>query len=178
MHRIGRRRLPPANTLWRIAWWMEVVCTVMLTQALQTNYDFLITGARIVDGTGAPWFVGDVAISGDRIAAIGELHDAKAIERIDASALVVAPGFIDVQGQSEFNILVDGRAASKITQGVTTEITGEGNSIAPVNDRLLEDLEPGAKKYGVDLDWRSLDEYFRHFERARPAINLGTFVGA
>lgn len=147
-------------------------------QAQQTNYDFLIVGAHIVDGTGAPWFGGDIAISGDRIAAIGDLQNAKATKRIEASGLVVSPGFIDVQGQSEFNILVDGRAASKITQGVTTEITGEGTSIAPVNDRLLEDLEPGAKKYGVDLDWRSLEEYFHHFDRARPAINLGTFVGA
>jgi N-acyl-D-amino-acid deacylase len=146
--------------------------------AQQPNYDFIISGARVVDGTGAAWFYGDVAIKGDRIAALGDLRNASAKERIDARDLVVSPGFIDVQGQSEFNILVDGRAASKITQGVTTEITGEGTSIAPVNDRLLEDLRPGAEKYHVDLDWRSLDEYFRHFERARPAINLGTFVGA
>jgi dihydroorotase/N-acyl-D-amino-acid deacylase len=75
-------------------------------------------------------------------------------------------------------VLVDNRAASKITQGVTTEITGEGSSIAPVNDRLLEDMRDGARKYGVALDWRSLDEYLRRFDRARPAINLGTFVGA
>src|SRR5207247_2176396 len=98
--------------------------------------------------------------------------------RIDAAGLVASPGFIDVQGQSEFNVLVDGRAASKITQGVTTEITGEGTSIAPVNARLIEDMRERAKKYNVTLDWRSLDEYFQHFERAHPAINLGTFVGA
>jgi N-acyl-D-amino-acid deacylase len=147
-------------------------------RAQQPTYDFIISGARVVDGTGAPWFYGDVGIRGDRIAALGDLGHASAKERIDGRGLVVSPGFIDVQGQSEFNILVDGRAASKITQGVTTEITGEGTSIAPVNDRLLEDRRPEAQKYHVDLDWRSLDEYFRHFERARPAINLGTFVGA
>src|SRR5262249_28405461 len=134
--------------------------------------------ARIVDGTGAPWYVGDIGIRGDRIAAVGDLHGAAAPLRIDATGLVASPGFIDVQGQSEFNILVDGRAASKITQGVTTEITGEGTSIAPLNDRLIEDLRDRAQKYGVALDWRSLDEYFRHFERARPAINLGTLIGA
>jgi len=150
----------------------------VLSHAQQPNYDFIITGARIVDGTGAPWFVGDIGIVGDRIAAIGDLHDAAAKKRVDAAGLIASPGFIDVQGQSEFNVLVDGRAASKITQGVTTEITGEGTSIAPLNERLLDDLQPSAKKYGVDLDWRSLDEYFRHFEHARPAINLGTFVGA
>ena len=152
--------------------------TAALSHAQQPNYDFLITGARIVDGTGAPWFVGDVGIVGDRIAAIGDLHNATAAKRVDAAGLVASPGFIDVQGQSELNLLVDGRAASKITQGVTTEITGEGTSIAPLNHRLLEDLKPSAEKYGVDIDWRSLDEYFRHFERARPTINLGTFVGA
>lgn len=150
----------------------------LATHAEPNNYDFIITRARIVDGTGAPWFYGDIAISGDRIAALGDLHNASARERIDAKGLVAAPGFIDVQGQSEFNVLVDGRAASKITQGVTTEITGEGTSIAPVNERLLEDLRPAAEKYHVELDWRSLDDYFRHFERARPAINLGTLVGA
>src|SRR5215469_13289393 len=92
----------------------------------QAPYDFIISGARVVDGTGAPWFIGDIAISGDRIAAMGDLRNGAAKTRINGSGLVVSPGFIDVQGQSEFNLLVDNRAASKITQGVTTEITGEG----------------------------------------------------
>jgi N-acyl-D-amino-acid deacylase len=144
----------------------------------QRTFDFLIAGAHIVDGTGAPWFIGDIGIVGDRIGAMGDLHDASAKQRIDASGMVVSPGFVDVQGQSEFNLLVDNRAASKITQGVTTEITGEGTSIAPLNDRLLEDLKDGANKYGVRLDWRSLDEYLERLDRAHPAINLGTFVGA
>ncbi len=144
----------------------------------QRTFDFLFTGAHIVDGAGAPWFVGDIGIVGDRIAAMGDLHDASAKQRINASGLVVAPGFIDVQGQSEFNLLVDNRAASKITQGVTTEITGEGTSIAPLNDRLLEDLKDSADKYGVKLDWRSLAEYLDRLDRVHPAINLGTFVGA
>jgi N-acyl-D-amino-acid deacylase len=156
-----------------------VLCfTALAARAQQPAYDFIISSARIVDGTGAAWFYGDVGLKGDRIAAMGDLQKASAAQRIDAHGMVVSPGFIDVQGQSEFNILVDGRAASKITQGVTTEITGEGTSIAPLNDRLLEDFRPEAEKYHVDLDWRSLDEYFRHFQRARPAINLGTFVGA
>jgi N-acyl-D-amino-acid deacylase len=164
------------------------LCSLVISLALslmatrssgqQRTFDFLITGARIVDGTGSPWFVGDIGIVGDRIAAMGDLHDAPATQQIDASGLVVAPGFIDVQGQSEFNLLVDNRAASKITQGVTTEITGEGTSIAPLNDRLLEDLKDSANKYGIKLDWRSLDEYLDRLDRAHPAINLGTFVGA
>src|ERR1041385_4821668 len=93
------------------------------------RFDVVIANGRIVDGTGAPWYRGDVGITGDRIAAIGNLSTAAAGSRIDAANLVVAPGFIDLLGQSEFNVLVDGRAASKITQGVTTEVTGEGSSI-------------------------------------------------
>jgi N-acyl-D-amino-acid deacylase len=146
--------------------------------AQNAAYDLIISGARIVDGTGAPWFVGDIAISGDRIAAMGDLRNAAAKKRVDASGLFASPGFIDVQGQSEFNLLVDNRAASKITQGVTTEITGEGTSIAPLNDRMVADLEDDAQKYSVKLDWRSLDEYLTRLDHVHPAINLGTFVGA
>jgi dihydroorotase/N-acyl-D-amino-acid deacylase len=148
------------------------------SRAGESEYDYVIAGARIVDGTGSPWFVGDIAIRGDKIAAMGDLHDARAKKRIDATGLIVAPGFIDVQGQSEFNVMVDNRVASKIMQGVTTEITGEGTSIAPVSDRMLQESADQAKKYGVALDWHSLDEYFQHFTRIHPAINLGTFVGA
>jgi N-acyl-D-amino-acid deacylase len=145
--------------------------------------DFIISGGHIVDGTGAPWVAGDIGIAGDRIVTIGDLSQASSSKRIDATGLVVSPGFIDVQGQSEFNLLIDNRAASKITQGVTTEITGEGTSIAPLNDRLkkqpdFDANEESAKKYGVTLDWFSLGEYFQHLERTKSAINLGTFVGA
>ena len=157
---------------------LTLLFSAVAGRAQTTKYDLLISGARLVDGTGAPWFVGDIGVVGDRIAAIGDLHDAAAKKRIGAAGLVASPGFIDVQGQSEFNVLVDNRAASKITQGVTTEITGEGESIAPLNDRLLDDLKDSAKKYAVALDWRSLDEYLHRFEAVRPAINLGTFVGA
>jgi dihydroorotase/N-acyl-D-amino-acid deacylase len=149
-----------------------------LNLAQQPQYDFVLAGAHIVDGTGSPWFAGDIGIVGDRIAAIGDLSKASAAKRVSAAGLVASPGFIDVQGQSEFNVLVDNRAASKITQGVTTEITGEGTSIAPINDRMRKDAQDAATKYGVTLDWSSLAEYFRHFERSKSAINLGTFVGA
>ena len=134
----------------------------------------------MVDGTGAPWMRADVGIVGDRIMRIGNLAGASAKQRIDATNLVVAPGFIDMLGQSEFNILVDNRAASKILQGITTEITGEGTSIAPLNERTLkEDFGGQAAHRGVSIDWRTLAEYFARLERrTHPAINLGTFVGA
>jgi dihydroorotase/N-acyl-D-amino-acid deacylase len=143
------------------------------------RFDVLLVNGRIVDGSGAPWFRGDVGIVGDRIAAIGALKDASAGTTIDAADLVVAPGFIDLLGQSEFNVLVDGRAASKLLQGVTTEITGEGSSIAPVNDRLIGEATPSATHFGVVIDWRTLGDYLRRLElRSHPAINVGTFVGA
>ena len=142
-------------------------------------FDIVITGGRIVDGTGAPWYRGDVGIVGDRIQAIGDLPSGTAATRIDATGLVVAPGFIDMLGQSEFNVLVDNRAASKITQGVTTEITGEGSSIAPVNDRMVQDRLRAYQHFAIVPDWRTLSEYFRRLEeRTHPAINLGTMVGA
>jgi N-acyl-D-amino-acid deacylase len=92
---------------------------------------------------------------------------------------VAAPGFIDLLGQSEFNVLVDGRAASKVYQGVTTEVTGEGSSIAPVNYRMIREAAPSAQHYGVAQNWRTLADYFRRLEQqSKPAINMATFVGA
>jgi N-acyl-D-amino-acid deacylase len=146
------------------------------------RFDVVIANGRVVDGTGAPWFKGDVGVLGDHIAAVappGALSGAQASLRVDATNLVVAPGFIDLLGQSEFNVLVDGRAASKLLQGVTTEVTGEGSSIAPVNDRMIQDGAASAAHFGVAQDWRTLADYFRRLEqKSHPAINIGTFVGA
>lgn len=141
-------------------------------------YDLVLSGGRVVDGTGAPWFRADVGVIGDRIAAVGDLKNAAATRRIDASGLVVTPGFIDMLGQSEYEVLVDNRAASKITQGITTEITGEGSAIAPLNARMIADGRDTWRRFGVTPDWTTLDGYWKAFRRARPAINLGTFVGA
>ena len=148
--------------------------------AAQTSdaFDVVIANGRVVDGTGAPWYRADIGIVGDRIVAIGRLAGRDAKTRVDASNLVVAPGFIDMLGQSEFNVLVDPRAASKITQGITTEITGEGSSIAPLNDTLVKSAQPQYDRFKVTLDFRTLDQYFARLERNRPALNVGTFVGA
>ena len=140
--------------------------------------DLLFAGGRVVDGTGAPWFRADVCVVGDRIAGVGWMPQATARRRIDASRLVVAPGFIDMMGQSEYDLLVDSRAASKITQGITTEITGEGSSIAPLNARMLEAGRAAYEYFGYTPTFTTLAGYFQELERRGTAINLGTFVGA
>jgi len=108
-------------------------------------YDLLLTGGWIVDGSGNPRWRGDVAVRGDRIAAMGKVAGA-ARETLDVKGLVVAPGFIDMLGQSETNVLIDNRALSKVTQGITTEVTGEGGSVAPLTDRLVALDSEGMKK--------------------------------
>jgi N-acyl-D-amino-acid deacylase len=141
--------------------------------------DVLFAGGRIVDGTGAPAFRGDVCVRGDRIAEIGALDNRTASRRVDATGLVVSPGFIDLLGQSEYLIFLDNRAASKITQGITTEITGEGSlgSAAHRNARQLTARKVFYDEHRVP-DWTNLATYFAAFARHRSAINLGTFVSA
>lgn len=141
-------------------------------------YDIIIMNGRIVDGTGNPWFYGDVGIRGDRIIKVGRVGPARARRRIDAHGMVVAPGFIDMLGQSELNLLIDPRAESKVFQGITTEVTGEGGSPAPLNDYILKELEPLLTHFKLTADWRTLGEYFARFERSHSAINLATYVGA
>src|SRR5262249_41570591 len=107
----------------------------------QESYDLIIANGRIVDGTGNPWFYGDVGVRGDRVARIADLHNAQARRRIDAAGLIVAPGFIDMLGQSELPLLIDPRAESKLFQGITTEVTGEGGSAAPLNEYIIKQME-------------------------------------
>src|SRR3954469_25716540 len=140
--------------------------------AQRPRFDVIIANGRIVDGTGAPWFRGDVGIVGDRITAIAARGDATAATRVDASNLTVAPGFIDLLGQSEFNVIVDGRAASKILQAVTTEVTGEGSATGPVTEPLTGDAAKNAKHLGMAQDWRTLADYFKRLaERSHTTIN-------
>lgn len=142
------------------------------------EYDVIIRGGHIVDGSGNPWYAADIAVRGDRIAAIGKLKTATAKRVIDATGLVVAPGFIDMLGQSELALLIDNRSLSKLSQGITTEVTGEGASIAPQDERTLGPMQPLLKHFGVSVDWSDLDGYFRRLERGGTPINLGTYVGA
>ncbi len=146
--------------------------------ATGTAYDVIIRNGRIIDGSGNPWVSGDIAIRGNRIAAIGNLGAAQARRIIDASGLVVAPGFIDMLGQSEMALLIDNRSLSKLSQGITTEITGEGASVAPQDAQTLAQLQPELDQYHLKVDWSSLSEYFARLEKTGTPLNIGTYVGA
>ncbi|HET7189108.1 MAG TPA: D-aminoacylase [Gemmatimonadaceae bacterium] len=161
-------------------------CTSLPPRPAEATYDVVLTGGRIVDGTGNPWYYGDVGVVGDRIVRIAPrnaLATAPARQRIDATGLVVAPGFIDLQAQSyDAHLVGDGRVVSKIAQGVTTEILGEGGTPAPVNDAMIAAMSPadsattrlmrgftGAHGFGAWLD---------AMERHGSSVNVGSFLGA
>ena len=149
-----------------------------LGHATDAAFDIVITSGHIVDGTGSPWYSGDVGIRDGRIAAIGNLSAAARKRTIDAAGKVVAPGFIDMLGQSEATILVDPRLPSKIYQGITTEITGEGGSAAPVTKAIIEADRPYYTHYKIDVDWLTFRQYFARLEKQGMGINLASYVGA
>src|SRR6202521_3166349 len=144
----------------------------------EAPFDLIIANGHVIDGTGSPWYRADVGIRDGRIAAIGTLGKAQAKQRIDAAGLVVAPGFIDMLGQSEFTILVDPRLLSKIYQGITTEITGEGTSPAPMSGQARAEAAQTLEHYGLTADWQSFGEYFARLERQGIGINLASYGGA
>src|SRR5271163_4312901 len=141
-------------------------------------FDLVITNGHIIDGTGSPWYSGDIGIRDGKIVAIGNLAASPRKRTIDAAGKVVAPGFIDMLGQSELSILVEPRLPSKIYQGITTEITGEGGSIAPLNDAIIQLDRTGYEHYKITPDWRTFRQYFARLEKQGMGINLASYVGA
>ena len=147
-------------------------------QSSSLAFDLIITNGHIIDGTGSPWYSGDLGIRDGKIAAIGNLSAAPRNRTIDAAGKVVAPGFIDMLGQSELSILVEPRLPSKIYQGITTEITGEGGSVAPLNDSIIQTDRAGYEHYKITPDWRTFRQYFARLEKQGMGINLASYVGA
>ncbi|HZW80815.1 MAG TPA: D-aminoacylase [Candidatus Deferrimicrobiaceae bacterium] len=141
-------------------------------------FDLVITNGHIIDGSGSPWYSGDVGIRDGKVAAIGNLAATPRKRTIDAAGKVVAPGFIDMLGQSELSILVDPRLPSKIYQGITTEITGEGGTVAPLNDAIIQSDHASYEHYHVTPDWRTFHQYFARLEKQGMGINLASYVGA
>jgi N-acyl-D-amino-acid deacylase len=162
---------------------MSLVMLLILSRILansesRQSFDLVITNGHIIDGSGSPWYSGDVGIRDGRIVAIGNLLEAKRTHTIDAHGMVVAPGFIDMLGQSELTILIDARLPSKIYQGITTEITGEGGSAAPLNDAVIRNDRRTYEHLKIAPDWRTLRQYLSRLERQGLGINLATYVGA
>ena len=151
---------------------------LLLLAAANGPYDVVIRNGRIIDGSGSPWYSGDIGIRQGRIARIGNLTGVPAKRTIDARGMVVAPRFIDMLGQSELTILVNPHLPSKIYQGITTEITGEGNSAAPVSDAMLQADRVDYEHFGIHPDWRTFREYFARLEKQGMGINLASYVGA
>ena len=151
---------------------------VPLCRAADSDYDLIIRDGHVIDGTGSPWYAADVAVRSGRIAAMGNLERSHARRVIDAHGQVVAPGFIDMLGQSELTLLVEPRAPSKIFQGITTEITGEGESVAPLNAAMVRERQLTYDHYRIKADWRTLPEYFARLEKQGIGINFATYIGA
>jgi dihydroorotase/N-acyl-D-amino-acid deacylase len=165
--------------------YMRLLATALLAgqlfgvqMAAAQSFDLLIRNGHIIDGTGSPWYAADIGIRHGRIAAIGKLTDATARKTIDARGLTVAPRFIDMLGQSEMTILVNPHLPSKIYQGITTEITGEGGSAAPLNDAIRAADRQGYRHFGIDPDWNNYRQYFARLEKQGIGINVADYVGA
>jgi len=155
-----------------------VLLSSLFLAAADKPYDIVIRNGHIIDGTGSPWYSGDIGIRDGKIAAIGNLSGVPAGRIIDAQGMVVAPGFIDMLGQSELTILVNPRLPSKIYQGITTEFTGEGGSAAPLNDAIVKADRLAYEHFKLTPEWRTFAEYFARLEKQGMGINLGSFVGA
>jgi dihydroorotase/N-acyl-D-amino-acid deacylase len=142
------------------------------------DYDLIIAGGEILDGTGAPRVRADVGIRGDTIAAIGDLSKATATTTLDARGRVVTPGFIDLLGNSQAAVLIDPKLEGKIRQGVTTEVTGEGHSPGPQDEAMLAEMERTKPKGWPVVAWHTLGEFMRVVERRGSALNFAFYVGA
>lgn len=142
------------------------------------DFDVIIRGGAVYDGTGTEPRRADVAIRGDRIAGVGDFKEAKAKTVIDAKGLAVAPGFINMLSWSTESLIQDGRSQSEIRQGVTTEIMGEGESMGPVNDRVREHILNTQTDIKYDIKWNTLAEYLQYLEKRGISCNVASFLGA
>ena len=141
-------------------------------------FDVLITGGDVYDGTGAGPVPADVGVRGDRVAAVGRGLPREAEAVVDAAGKAVCPGFINILSHSNLSILHDPRSLGELTQGVTTEVFGEGTSMGPLTPRLKAELERGGRGLDIEVSWTRLSEYLRHVERRGASQNVASFIGA
>lgn len=148
----------------------------MVPGAFAQQYDVLIRGGRVIDGSGNPWIRADVGIRAGHVVRIGRLEDAQAFRVINASGKVVTPGFIDMHTHSEYHLLYDGNAQSKIRQGVTTEVVGEGISPGPIEGPTIEPTKERLRRLKIDLTWNTLDGYFERLKKTGSSVNVASYV--
>jgi len=147
------------------------------SRAADAIYDVVIANGKIVDGSGNPWFYGNVAIENGRIARIGKFDPTLGKRVIDAKGMVVSPGFIDLHTHTDVSVLADGNTESKVRQGVTLDVIGESQTVAPLKGGVLEEYKEEAKRRsGVDVDWSTLDGYFRRLGKSGASINIASSV--
>jgi len=146
------------------------------------SYDLAITNGKLVEGTGNPWFKGDVAIKGERIVKVGKVDPSSAKRAIDASGKIVSPGFIDVHSHSDFSLIFDPRAESTIRQGITTLVVGQcGMSLAPINRKFENLLRRYASPFlpdpNIKIPWTTFKQYLANMQRLRTTSNTVYLVG-
>src|ERR1043166_6911943 len=142
-----------------------------------TSYDIVITHGKIIDGSGTPWFHADLAIKNGKIVKIGRVDAKNAKRVIDAKGMAVAPGFIDMHTHTDLTALADGNTESKVRQGVTFDVIGESSTVAPLGGAVLEEYKEAAKRReGVEVDWTTLDGYFRRLNKKGASINIASSV--
>jgi dihydroorotase/N-acyl-D-amino-acid deacylase len=146
--------------------------------ATEATFDLVIVNGHIIDGTGSPWYSADIGVRAGHVTAIGQLREASRRQTIDAAGKVVAPGFIDMLGQSDLSMLVDPHVPSKIYQGITTEISGEGESAAPLNAAIIAADKASYDHLHLTADWTTLGQYFERLEHQGLGINVASYVGA
>jgi N-acyl-D-amino-acid deacylase len=143
----------------------------------KATYDVVITNGRVIDGTGNPWFYGDLAIKGGKIVKIGKIDSKSGKRVIDAKGMAVSPGFIDLHTHTDLPVLADGNAESKVRQGVTLDVIGESSTVAPLRGAVLEEYKEQAKRRaGVDVDWTTLEGYFKRLGKKGSSMNIASSV--
>lgn len=155
-----------------------ILCGFLTACTQSDEYDVILRGGTLVDGSGEPAITGDIALKGDRIAAIGDLSDASAEQDIRVDGLVVAPGFTNMLSWANVSLLEDGHSQSDIRQGVTLEVMGEGSSMGPLNDEMRQAMIDSQSYIRFDVPWTTLGEYLEHLESRGVSTNVASFLGA
>ncbi|MCP4301874.1 MAG: D-aminoacylase [Gammaproteobacteria bacterium] len=170
--------MSPTKFASRLAVTALLLCGLLAACTQPASYDLILRGGHVYDGSGGEPYVGDVAIDGDKIVALGDIGNATAETEIDVQGLAVAPGFVNMMCWANESLIEDGRSQSDIRQGVTLEIMGEGNSMGPLSDDMKVEMISRQSDIRYDIEWTTLEEYLEFLERRGISPNVASFIGA